>query len=312
MRLLFKLLKRTYIEWTADKGPRLGAALAYYTVFSLAPLLVIVIASAGLFFGQEAVQGQLMGQISGLLGKEGGEAVSSMIASAWKNDGGIFATVMGVLTLLFGATGVFIQLQDALDTIWGVKSTRSEGFLGFIKSRWLSLTMVLGIGFLLLVSLIVSAAISFIAPLSLNYLPFSGELLQLLNFCVSLLMTAGLFALMFKYLPNVAVQWRDVWMGALVSACLFAIGRHLIGIYLGRAAVSSSFGAAGSLVIILLWSYYSAQILLFGAEYTQVLSEYRGRRTNPKPGFVRMGEPEIQIARGEDRPPEKAKAINHS
>ncbi|MFN8391136.1 MAG: YihY/virulence factor BrkB family protein [Bdellovibrionota bacterium] len=284
------LLRQTVSEWNEDQAPMLGAALSYYTVFSLAPLLIIVIACAGVFLGNEAVQGKVIEQISGLIGEQGAKAVSEMIESAYKSQDGLVATIVGVIGLLFGATGVMIQLQLALDTVWDVRRVESEGVVGFFRNRWLSFTMIVGIGFLLLVSLFASAAISFFARYSIAYLPFSAFLLQVVNVAASIALTTVLFAVMFRYLPNVRVHWSEVWMGALASAVLFTVGKQLIGLYLGRAAVTSSFGAAGSLAIILLWSYYSAQILLFGAEFTQVYARSRNREPEPKPGFARLAD----------------------
>lgn len=265
------LAKATFREWQEDKALRLGAALSYYTIFSIAPILIIVIAVAGLAFGNDYVRGQILNQMENLLGKEGGEAIGQMLQNANKPASGALATILGVLTLLFGATGVVTQLKDALNTIWEVKSDETAGIGGAVKDRILSIGMILAIGFLLLVSLVLSAGLSAISE-SLG----TTALLQVMNFIVSIGVITVLFALIFKYLPDTKVEWRNVWIGALVTAILFTIGKTLTGVYLAKSSVASAYGAAGSLVIVLLWVYYNSQILFMGAEFTQVYSALRG------------------------------------
>ncbi|PSB23008.1 YihY/virulence factor BrkB family protein [filamentous cyanobacterium CCP2] len=277
----FPLLKATFSEWSEDKVPRLAAALAYFTVFSLAPLLVISISIAALFFGEEAARGQIVGQIQGLVGQEGAEAIETMIANADQRDGGVVASLIGIVTLLIGASGVFGQLQDALNTIWEVAPKPGRGIFNFIRTRFLSFGMVLIIGFLLLVSLVVSAALASIGTFMSGMLPDLAPLWELVNFAVSFAAITFLFALIYRVLPDVKIAWGDVWIGAAVTALLFTIGRTLIGIYLGSVAVGSAYGAAGSLVIILVWVFYSAQILLFGAEFTQVYARKYGSHIRP-------------------------------
>jgi len=290
MRKLFsnlpKILKLSYQGWKEDKASRLSAALAYYTIFSLAPLLVIIIAITGLFWEQGAVQTQVMNQVEGLVGTEGRTFISDLLTSASNPARGITATIIGIITLLFGALGVFNELHNALNTIWEVKEEETKGFLESIKkvifSRLLSFTMILGIGFLLLVSLVISAGLSAVQETIGNAIPLSEILLQILNLIISIGVITVLFALMFKFLPDAEIAWRDVWLGAFVTAILFSLGKFLIGLYLGNSAVASSFGAAGSLVLLLIWIYYSAQILLFGAEFTQVYANKYGSKIIPE------------------------------
>lgn len=281
------LLKLTYQGWKEDKASRLSAALAYYTIFSLAPMLLIIIAVTGFFFGQrDIVQSQVLNQIEGLVGADGREFVSGLLTSASNPAKGIFATIVGIITLLFGALGVFNELHNALNTIWEVKEEETKGFIESIKkvifSRLLSFSMILGIGFLLLVSLVISAGLSAMQETIGNAIPVSEILLQIVNLIISIGVITVLFALIFKFLPDAEIAWRDVWLGAFVTAVLFSLGKFLIGIYLGNSTVTSSFGAAGSLVLLLLWIYYSAQILLFGAEFTQVYANQLGSKIVPE------------------------------
>ncbi|MFO1241764.1 MAG: YihY/virulence factor BrkB family protein [Rickettsiales bacterium] len=266
------ILKKTALRWWEDKVPRLGAALAFYSVLSIGPLLLIVTAIAGLVFGREAVSGQLARQIEGLVGKQAAETLQLAVANSYQPDTGIVAAVIGIATLLFAASGVFAQLQDALNTIWGIQA-KSRPFFHILKDRFLSFTMVLGTGFLLLTSLTISAGLSGLGDYFFGQSSSMTTLLEALNFAVSFTIITFLFALIFKVLPDAHIQWRDVWLGAALTAALFTIGKFLIGIYLGRSALSSTYGAAGSLVIVLIWVYYSSQILFFGAEFTQVCAE---------------------------------------
>ena len=275
---LWALLKTTFEEWTQDNVARLAASLAYYTVFSIAPLLIISIAIAGLVLGSEAAQGQIVAQLRGLLGQQGAELIQGMIESANKPTAGIVATAVGLITLLLGATGVFGELQSALNTIWNVKPSPRNGLILFALSRFWSLTMVLGIGFLLLVSLVLSAALSGIGAWAQGYVGEMAFIAQLINITLSFIITMALFALIYKVLPDLKIAWRDVWMGAAITSLLFSVGRVLIGFYLGNSSISSSYGAAGSLVVLLVWVYYSAQILFLGAEFTQVYARTVGSR----------------------------------
>ena len=277
-KMIGPFLKSVFDEWWEDNAPRLGAALAFYTLFSLSPLLIIAVAIAGLIFGREAAQGHVVDQIAGLVGHEGATAVQTMIESARKPASGILASLFGFFTLLVGATGLFGELQGALNTIWDVPDQPGNGFIGILKNRFLSFTMVLGIGFLLLVSLLVSAGLAAAGHFLAGMFPTVAFVGHVVNFLVSILVTTLLFAMIYKYLPNVEIGWSDVWIGATVTALLFTAGKFFIGLYLGTSGVSSAYGAASSLVIILIWVYYSAQIFLLGAEFTQIYATRWGSR----------------------------------
>ncbi len=276
MKRTFELFKQAFTEFGEDKAQRLGAALAYYTIFSLAPLLLIAISIAGLVFGREAAQGEIFGQLRGVLGPQAAAAVQEMVKGAAKPKSGTMATIIGIVTLLFGAAGVFGQLKDALNTIWNVEPKKTGGFMKILKDRFLSFAMVLGTGFLLLVSLVLDSAIAAAGHFLGNRLPGGEALWQGIQLAVSLAVVTVLFALIFRFLPDVHPAWRDVWFGAIFTAVLFVVGKFALGLYLGKSAVGSSFGAAGSLVVLLLWVYYSAQILFFGAEFTQVYARTHG------------------------------------
>ncbi len=290
------LFQETFREWREDSATRLAAALAYYTTFSLAPLLVLVIAIAGLLGGHEAAQNQTMAQVEDLLGAEGREFVQGMIESASKPVTGLVATAIGAVTLLFGALGVFGELQNSLNTIWEVKPKPARGFLDgikrFIVDRLLSFTLVLGIGFLLLASLVISAALSALGEYIGARWPLADFWLELINFVISFAVVTFLFAMIFKFLPEVDIAWKDVWLGAMVTSALFSLGKFLIGFYLGRSEVGNTFGGAGSLAILLIWIYYSAQILFFGAEFTQVYANKYGSKIVPDPDMVKITEQE--------------------
>lgn len=293
---MINLVKETFREWRDDNATKLAAALAYYTTFSLAPLLVLVIAIAGLLGGREAAQNQTMAQVEDLIGVEGREFVQGMLESASRPSTGITATIIGVITLLFGALGVFGELQNSLNTIWEVKplpaKSLGEGIQRFITGRLLSFTVVLGIGFLLLASLVLSAGLSALGEYIGNLGLFADTWLQIANFLISFAVITLLFAMIFKVLPEVKMAWRDVWLGAAVTSLLFSIGKFLIGLYLGRSEVATTFGAAGSLAILLLWIYYSAQILFLGAEFTQVYANRYGSKVVPDADAVKVTEEE--------------------
>jgi membrane protein len=281
-KTIFKLLKEAFLEWQEDRASLLAAALAYYTVFSITPLLVIAIAIAGAVFGQDAARGEILQQINSLVGKQGAQAIETALANANQPQLGSIASIISVIVLLIGASGVFAQLQEALNTVWNVKAKpEKQGFWEFIRKRLLSFGMVLAIGFLLLVSLILSAMLSGISKLDINLLPGFTPLWQLLNFLISFGFISLLFALIYKYLPDVKIRWKDVWVGAIITALLFTIGKSLIGLYLGQGSLGSTYGAAGSLIVFLAWVFYSAQILLFGAEFTQVYARKYGRKIVP-------------------------------
>lgn len=293
---MFNLLRDTVREWREDGANRLAAALAYYTTFSLAPLLVLIIAIAGLVGGHEAAQTRTMAQVEDLLGTEGREFVQEMIETASRPRTGWTATMIGTVTLLVGALGVFGELQNSLNTIWEVKPKPAKGFLDGIKrfviKRLMSFTMVLGIGFLLLASLVISAALSALGEYIGARWPLADFWLALINFAISFVVITFLFAMIFKFLPEIKIAWKDVWLGAAVTSALFTLGKFLIGLYLGRSEVGNTFGAAGSLAILLIWIYYSAQILFFGAEFTQVYANRYGSKIVPDPGMVKITEQE--------------------
>ncbi|MGH2415092.1 MAG: YihY/virulence factor BrkB family protein, partial [Microcystaceae cyanobacterium] len=264
-----------------DKASQLAAALAYYTIFSIAPLLIIAIAIAGSVFGEDAARGEITKQIQSLVGRSGAEVIETMINNANQPDVKSFASLVGVVLLIIGSSGVFAQLQEALDQVWNIQPRQTLSIGELIRKRVLSFSMVLAIGFLLLVSLIFSATLSGFSSLGDSLLPGLDFIWQLLNFGLSFVLITLLFALMYKFLPDVEITWRDVWMGATLTALLFSIGKWVLGLYLGQGSFGSAYGAAGSLVIVLVWVYYSAQILLFGAEFTQVYSRRFGSKIVP-------------------------------
>lgn len=275
------LLKKTYKDWSEDKASQLAAALAYYTIFSLSPLLVIAIAVAGFVWGEEAARGAIVSQISGLVGQQGAEQVQTMIQSANDPGRGILATIISLVVLVLGATGVFNQLQDAMNTIFEVKN-KPAGVWSMVRERFLSFAMVIAIGFMLLASLVVTAALSLMGNAMLNLMLGFEFLIQILNFVISFAIVTLLFAVMFKYLPDIKISWKDTLLGAAVTSLLFTIGRTAIGLYLGNSSVGSAFGAAGSLIVILVWLYYTGQILFFGAEFTQIYAQNYGQGIEPK------------------------------
>ena len=281
VKTIFRLLREAVREWQEDKASLLAAALAYYTVFSITPLLVIAIAIAGAVFGQDAAEGEIVQQINQLVGQQGAEVIETALANADRPEVSSVASIISVIVLLVGASGVFAQLQEALNTVWNVKAKPNAGIWGFIRKRLFSFGIVLAIGFLLLVSLILSAVLSGIGKLQIDVLPGFTPLWQLLNFAVSFGFISLLFALIYKYLPDAKIHWKDVWVGAIITALLFTLGKFLIGLYLGRGTLGSAYGAAGSLIVFLAWVFYSAQILLFGAEFTQVYARKYGKKIHP-------------------------------
>ncbi|HSP96212.1 MAG TPA: YihY/virulence factor BrkB family protein [Candidatus Dormibacteraeota bacterium] len=272
LRVAWNVVQETYARWSADDGPRLAASLAFYTMFSLAPLLVVAIAIAGLFLGREAVHGQLVAQIVDLVGRDGASAIEDLIAHASRAGESVVASAIGFLVLLFGASSVVGELKASLNTIWDVPYG-GTAVLGFVRERLMSIALVLGIGFVLLVSLVISACLA--AASQYLHGDVAAGLWIAVNVAVTLCIESALFALMFKLLPDAHVRWAEVWFGALCTAVLFELGKLLVGLYLGRAGLASAYGAAGSLVVVLVWVYYSAQILFFGAELTRVVAQRR-------------------------------------
>lgn len=268
--------------WWDDDAPRLGASLAYYTLFAIAPILLVATAIAGAVFGEEAVRGEIVGQLDSLVGREGALAVQSLLEGASQRRAGAIATVIGAVTFLVAATGAFLELQVALNTIWRVKVKEGVNLRAFLVDRLRSFGLVVAVGFLLLVSLAVTAALAALNAWLSQLSPEVPLLWSALGIVVSIVVTTGLFALLFRFLPDVRLHWRDVMTGALVTAVLFAIGQQLIGLYLGQSSMASSYGAAGSMMVLLLWVYYSCQILLFGAEFTRVYAQSRGVKPKPE------------------------------
>ena len=277
---VWTLTKTTLSGYVDDDCLSRGAAIAYYTVFSLAPVLVIVIAVAGLVFGEDAARGAIVAQLSGMMGKQSAEALQSMIKSASQPGAGLLATGLGLLTLLFTATGVFTEMQAALNAIWKA-APEGTTLTRLVRVRLLSLGLVMSLGFLLLVSLVVSAGLSALGTWLGAFVPQTALLLHLVNLGFSFLMIAVLFAAIYKVLPDKTIAWGDVSIGAVVTALLFSIGKLAIGLYIGSSRIASSYGAAGALVVILLWIYYSAQIFLLGAEFTKVFAERHGSHAQP-------------------------------
>lgn len=284
------LFKETLKQWNEDKAPRLGAALAYYTVFSLVPLSIIAISIGGLIFGPQQAEAQLIAQIENWIGVDAAHFVRTMIESARVSNAGVVATVVGLLTLIFGALGWFGQLQDALNTIWEVKPRPGRGLVGLIKDRLLSLAMVLGSGLLLLLSTILSTSLAILYKVVGPLLPAHMLFIESMNLIVSFVLVTFVFALIFKVLPDVQIAWRDVWLGALLTGILFTLGKYLISFYLSNSSIGSVYGAAGSLAALLIWIYYSAQILFFGAEFTQVYAHRRHARIRPLPTAMPVSE----------------------
>jgi membrane protein len=277
-RVAFGLLKSALSACLNDNVQRMSAALAYYTIFSLAPLLVIAIAIAGLVFGEDAARGEIVGEIQELVGQDGARAIQAMIQSAYHPGHSVVATIIGIVMLLLGATGAFSEVCDALNLIWRVNQESSTAVRTIIKARFMSFGMILIIGFLLLVSLVVSAVLAGISKYASSFLPAPAPLLHFLDFLFSLAVVTVLFAVIFKVLPEMKIRWGDVWAGASLTALLFTVGKFAIGFYVGKSVSTSSYGAAGSLVVVVAWIYYSAFILYFGAEFTQVYAHQCGSR----------------------------------
>ncbi|MBS1153656.1 MAG: ribonuclease [Myxococcaceae bacterium] len=285
------MVKQSFGAWVDDDVPTHAASLAFYTVFSIAPTLIIAVAVAGIIFGEEAARGEIRTQIEGLVGPAGAQVIEDLMANAARPGAGLLASVLGILILFFGATGVFAALHTALNHIWGVKPKKSNGVIAFLRTRLLSFGMVLGVGFLLLMSLVISAAIS-----ALGKVLQSGDferVWQPANFVFSFGVVTVLFAMIYKLLPDLQIAWRDVWLGAGVTAGLFNIGKFLIGLYLGKSSVASSYGAAGSFAVLLLWIYYSTMVLFLGAEFTRVYATTFGSlKAHPPREPKRPGSPE--------------------
>lgn len=309
------LTRDAVMAWLDDFAPSMGAALAYYTVFSLAPMLVIVIAIAGFFFGHDAAQGEIVAQLRDIVGVTAASAVEGLLRSASEPGKGIVAATLGIATLTIGATAVFAELQSSLDRIWKIPPEAKGGIMGMLRKRLLSFGMVMGLGFMLLISLILSAVLAALGTWWSSMLGGWTIVLEGLNVAISFGVVTGLFAIIYKFMPRASIPWRDVWIGAIVTALLFTIGKFLIGLYLGKASIGSSFGAAGSLVVLLAWVYYSAQIFLFGAEFTRVFALRYGSLARMKQEVEENGDPlGVNTLGGNPlgvKPPEGTQPANH-
>jgi membrane protein len=290
-RRFVDILKQSGVEWWGDNALRLSAALAYYTVFSLAPVLVLATAVAGKALGDQAATGELTSQLQRLLGQEDAGAVTALVKDARHPSTRVPATVLSTLVLVVAATGVFAELKSALNQVWAATPPPTASWKAFLKDRILSFAMVLSVGFVLLVSLVLNAAIAMASKYFAVFLPVPPWALATGDTLASLTMTTLLFALIFKWLPDTKIAWRDVWMGSLVTAVLFTIGRWLIGLYLGRTSVASAFGASASLAAVLVWSYYSSMILFYGAEFTEVFARTAGSRRGSSPNVNEAVQP---------------------
>lgn len=278
-KLIFSLVGETYMEMLDDKVFKMTAALSYYTLLSLSPLLIIVIAIAGFIFGEEAARGQIVAQMDGLIGKAGAEVVQAIIQGASAPASGIVATVISIIVIVLGSLGAFIELKESLNILWGVEPKPGKPIMSLIKTRIGAFSMVLVVGFLLIVSLIISALLTGFGDYLGRSWPALLPMLHIINFIVSFVIITFLFAMIYKYLPDVIISWKYVWLGAIITSLLFSLGKYLIGVYIGSSSYNSTFGAAGSLVVMMVWLNYSSLILFFGAEFTQV---YR-RRFSPTP-----------------------------
>lgn len=295
---IFDLLKKTFQDWSTVGGARLGAALAYYTVFSLAPLLIIIISVAGLVFGEKAVTGQIARDIGGIVGTGPAETIQTMIRSSHRGNTGIIGTVIGLVSLFFGAVGLVGQLRDGLNIVWEAPKPKG-GIVSTVLGYLLAFVVVLGVAALLAASLVLSAVVGWLGGFLNGIVPGLPLILSVANTVISFALIAVLFALIYRVLPNVSIPWTDVWAGAIFTAFLFTIGKVAIGIYLGHSNVGSSYGAAGSLVVILVWAYYSAQIIFFGASFTHVYAHTYGSRQ----GLADSREREMALARERARRP---------
>jgi membrane protein len=296
------VIRGTFQSFNEDKAPRLAAALSYYTIFSIAPLLVLVIAITGFVIGSNAqIRGQVLGQVQGLVGQQGAQMVNTLVTNASRPREGILASGLGVITLFLGATGVYIQLKDALNTIWEVTRKTGMGIGVMVKDRLYGFLMVLVLGFLLLVSLVISAGLAVLNQYFTGLVGNAGLVSQLINYGVQIVVISIIFGAIFKVVPDAEIRWRDVWVGALVTAILFLAGQYLISFYLSSASPASTYGAAGSLVILLLWVYYSSMILFLGAEFTKVYSCRRGDEIVPSENARRL-EPAERVHQGIARP----------
>jgi membrane protein len=282
MKTAFRILKDTFQSFLDDKGLKLSASLSYYTVFSMAPLLLLLISLASIFFGRDAIQGQIFGEINGLIGNEAAVQIQEIIKNTELSGKTTLAVIIGGITLLIGATSIFGEIQDSINIIWKVKAKPKRGWLKLIQDRLRSSSLIVGLGFLLIVSLLVNGILLALSEWLKNYFPdMTLIIFQIINVSISFVVITLLFGVIFKVLPDAKIAWKDVRAGAFFTACLFMLGRFLIGLYIDYSGTGSAYGAAGSLIIILVWVYYTAAILYFGAEFTKVYAEYTGARIEP-------------------------------
>jgi membrane protein len=282
------LLKDSFLAWKEDKAWRLGAALAYFAIFSLAPLLIIIITITSAIYGEQAVRGQIFSEFQGLIGTRGANAVQTLLENAYTSGSGFSATLFGAIMVIFGSTAVFVQLRQAINTIWEIADKPINSIWGFVKARIVAFAMILGSGFLLLISLLMSTLLNIFGNYLGEYFPYFSQIMQVTDFFVSFGFTTVMFALIFKILPNARIKWKDIWIGSAVISFLFTIGKMGISFYLGSSNIASSFGAASSLVIVLLWTFYSAQIFLFGAEFTKIFADRFGGKVLPGEHAVKL------------------------
>jgi len=282
IKKIFPLLKQSYIAFTDDRGLKLSAALAYYTIFSIAPLLIVLIAVTGIFYGQEAVQGKIFSQLNDFIGNKSAAQVQDILKQMQLSGKGTFAIITGIITLIIGASGVFIEIQDSINLIWRVKAKPKRGWVKLIVDRVLSLSMIASLGFLLIVSLIINGIVLAMCSILTRFLPdITLIIIQILNQGITLLVLVALFSIIYKILPDVDIKWKDVIAGALFTSILFMLGKYLIGLYIESSSIASVYGAAGSFLLIIVWVYYSAAILYFGAEFTQVYAHSYGGKIKP-------------------------------
>jgi membrane protein len=297
-KVLLIHLRQSFNDWNEDNAPRLGAALAFYTILSISPLVILAIAIVSLIFDRSRVQSHLLAEVQGMVGSAGRDAVQTMLQSGRKASSGTLSTAVGLITLAFGATGVFGELRSALNQIWDANPKNSSGLIGLVRERFFSLGMVFSVGFILLVSLVVSAVLAAVTKFFSGLLPIPGFVLTILSFVVSLGAISILFGLILKYVPETRVEWRDVRVGAIATAVMFTIGKTLLGLYLGKASPGSAYGAAGSLVAMVIWVYYSAQIFFFGAEFTHVVAQTRrGTLEPPRQAAPPEDTPDVPVSR---------------
>lgn len=294
---ILELLKRSGLQWYEDEAPQKAASLAYYTLLSTAPLLLFTVTVAGFAFGDDAARGQVAQQVGSVVGPQAADAIQGVVRNAHNETSGTLSSIIGVAVLLFGASGVFGELQTTMNAIWRVKPKPGRGVMGFLHDRFLSFTMVLGVAFMLLVSLVLSAALAAVGRFLSHSMPGGETIWQILNFAFSIAVITGLFGLIFKVIPDVEVRWRDVWVGSLVTAVLFSIGKFALGLYLGKSSFTSSYGAAGSIVALVVWVYYASQIVFMGAEFTQVYARMFGGNVEPSPQAVSVDDDKAESER---------------